>query len=945
MDNQNTPLEKNDNIESKLENLKIIDTNTPTTPTKEKAVTKRKRIQPNTTPVINNTNTPLLSNITYDLNSSISQIFTNFFNNNNNIKTTTTPSILNVNQPLQLTTETVTNSTTNDNSKIKVEKKKERIKKEPKEKVIKEKVVKEKVVKEKKEKIVKPKKEPKERKKRESKPKKEKKQVVTNENNESLDHEEEMEKTRLKKKKRVIITKSLQFLEPFAFLVVSPPSLTSTIYLELKDFFCKKQELVQKLQQQKQQQQQQKQQVESEKPSQQTAPQLHHAYNYLEQIKSHYQEQPEIYQQFLAIMKDFKNENIDKAMLVTRVVELFGENRHLISGLKAFLPNEYNIDMNTCKDDVKSEPKKDGLQNDGDELMSISFTLPDTIYNSLEKEGINVDLLLMEINSIEQLSNNQWKLSIIDHLYSLNIEGSQFQLNGQVGNPCQQLEYNKFLKLQKELWWVKTTNKWFMTKSGNNQFKKVSHLKIWLGFLILELWYRLVWARYTQTVYTELSGKDLEILSDTLSTLGSPDLELEDHDAIELEDLGNSSLNDSDDSDDDSELDDTSSDDEEVDYQENEDEDDEDQEENLVNDPSLYNKHLDQLVHNTTVNIPKQIPPSTTTTTTTTTTSASEVDDVDMDLGNDDEEEEEEEEEQSEIIIEDEVIRDQFDLIPKVVSLFFVHGSMTDIINEIESEYWESGIWNIKKAIEVFSQFIHSYYRDNKSLPSMTFAEIHESIHKVYQKKYQKFINNLGLEFNPDDHYQWRWSPWTMSSNLEFIDRIYVQQFRNLTQNGQVSHSHSFYYLFPYFQEMKPPSHPIGDYYHSLKSRLEKQGLLNREVEKIIETLDRLLEERQLISQSSNKTIDENEPEILKAVNEYQQNRIKYLDQLIATLKTEYHKLTNRFDELPSKKKSSIRSKMVHKQQPLKSTTDTSTSMSIDTPLQDKEKDSTNKDS
>eukprot|EP01133_Synstelium_polycarpum_P015719 gene15719-18677_t len=171
----------------------------------------------------------------------------------------------------------------------------------------------------------------------------------------------------------------------------------------------------------------------------------------------------------------------------------------------------------------------------------------------------------------------------------------------------------------------------------------------------------------------------------------------------------------------------------------------------------------------------------------------------------------------------------KFDKVPKVVPLFFVHPAMTDAITEIECDYWESGVWNVTRAFDIFAQIIHAFYRDNKSLPSLTFAEIHENIHDTCLKKYSKFLESLGIDMHA----------------------VYVEMFSNITQDGQVSHSHTFYYLFPTFQEMKHPTHPIGDYYMTLKARLEKQGIFNKEVEKIVETLDRLVEERQLISVSS----------------------------------------------------------------------------------------------
>jgi hypothetical protein len=40
---------------------------------------------------------------------------------------------------------------------------------------------------------------------------------------------------------------------------------------------------------------------------------------------------------------------------------------------------------------------------------------------------------------------------------------------------------------------------------------------------------------------------------------------------------------------------------------------------------------------------------------------------------------------------------------------------------------------------------------------------------------------------------------------LRFVDQIYVNTFRNLTDDGSVSHSHEFFSLFPDFSQLSDP--------------------------------------------------------------------------------------------------------------------------------------------
>ncbi|CCF55947.1 hypothetical protein KAFR_0A05120 [Kazachstania africana CBS 2517] len=68
------------------------------------------------------------------------------------------------------------------------------------------------------------------------------------------------------------------------------------------------------------------------------------ALSYLEQVKQQFNSRPDIYNQFLDIMKDFKSQTIDTPGVIERVSTLFRGYPSLIQGFNTFLPTGYRID-------------------------------------------------------------------------------------------------------------------------------------------------------------------------------------------------------------------------------------------------------------------------------------------------------------------------------------------------------------------------------------------------------------------------------------------------------------------------------------------------------------------------------------------------------------------------------------------------------------------------
>ncbi|KAM4067278.1 paired amphipathic helix repeat domain-containing protein [Hirsutella rhossiliensis] len=112
---------------------------------------------------------------------------------------------------------------------------------------------------------------------------------------------------------------------------------------------------------QQQQQQQQAQQAQQQPPQPQQEgqrggitqgqqPILNDALTYLDQVKVQFHDQPDVYNRFLDIMKDFKSQAIDTPGVINRVSELFAGHPNLIQGFNTFLPPGYRIECGAGND-------------------------------------------------------------------------------------------------------------------------------------------------------------------------------------------------------------------------------------------------------------------------------------------------------------------------------------------------------------------------------------------------------------------------------------------------------------------------------------------------------------------------------------------------------------------------------------------------------------------
>ncbi|KAI8900508.1 hypothetical protein BC833DRAFT_618450 [Globomyces pollinis-pini] len=86
------------------------------------------------------------------------------------------------------------------------------------------------------------------------------------------------------------------------------------------------------------------------------------ALSYLDQVKFKFSGQPEVYNRFLDIMKDFKSQEIDTPGVIERVSNLFRSEPSLILGFNTFLPPGYSLEpTNNPLDPVRVTTPRDPI--------------------------------------------------------------------------------------------------------------------------------------------------------------------------------------------------------------------------------------------------------------------------------------------------------------------------------------------------------------------------------------------------------------------------------------------------------------------------------------------------------------------------------------------------------------------------------------------------------
>ncbi|XP_059085243.1 paired amphipathic helix protein Sin3b-like [Tigriopus californicus] len=98
------------------------------------------------------------------------------------------------------------------------------------------------------------------------------------------------------------------------------------------------------------------------------------ALSYLDQVKFKFGNQPQVYNDFLDIMKEFKSQSIDTPGVIARVSSLFKGHPQLIVGFNTFLPPGYKIEVQQRSESGIVVNLPGGIGHSGGSLQTIVHT-------------------------------------------------------------------------------------------------------------------------------------------------------------------------------------------------------------------------------------------------------------------------------------------------------------------------------------------------------------------------------------------------------------------------------------------------------------------------------------------------------------------------------------------------------------------------------------------
>ncbi|KAL8786052.1 MAG: hypothetical protein Q9213_003035 [Squamulea squamosa] len=96
-------------------------------------------------------------------------------------------------------------------------------------------------------------------------------------------------------------------------------------------------------------------------PQETESPAFREALIYVDRIKLHFQETPNVYKRFLDILQAYQKQLIDTPRVIERISDLFAGNPELIQDFNVFLPQRYRTQSSGPSE---SKPRKKPVLND-----------------------------------------------------------------------------------------------------------------------------------------------------------------------------------------------------------------------------------------------------------------------------------------------------------------------------------------------------------------------------------------------------------------------------------------------------------------------------------------------------------------------------------------------------------------------------------------------------
>lgn len=507
--------------------------------------------------------------------------------------------------------------------------------------------------------------------------------------------------------------------------------------------------------------------------------------------------------------------------------------------------------------------------------------------------------LLAELGHSERIEVLWSKFTIVDKL--LTLFGDEHWNERNLG----------FFALQHRLWWISTVQPWFSVSQVRTCQE---YLQVSLSALVLELWFRFVWARHTQRIYLARAPQ----LQPEVTNNSSDDLSVSSDDILDPSELGEGSESESA-SVADSSFEDTA--DESDIYNRDEinkyhgffsgaapepmDITEEDEEGETTEESSASPHQLPQLHTNSLISEHMQVAAS-----------------------------------NPSVIVESSAEGTTWlDEIPPATSLFFAHPHILRACELIEQHYWSTGIWDCQIAFDKLLRLTEDRNADMQ-LPEQSSSQVEAQLEHAYNKIMVPFLQDVGVLAQPaqadDTKSRLTGLPlcWTFDPSFGdyWVDTILEGTFSNLT-NGGIAPAVHFIGLFPHLlliADSKADAQ-VSRVYQDTHAKLVAKGTITPQLEGLIATLDSLSLERASLLRQNQKFLRQHraaadphpsvtgansEPEDLEALpSDIPTNsvegrlhgqrlaRIRQIDIMIGEIKEELNHLTGAIDRIESKKK------------------------------------------
>lgn len=235
--------------------------------------------------------------------------------------------------------------------------------------------------------------------------------------------------------------------------------------------------------------------------------------------------------------------------------------------------------------------------------------------------------------------------------------------------------------------------------------------------------------------------------------------------------------------------------------------------------------------------------------------------------------------------------------VPTVVSLFFNQVEIKLEIDRIESYWFDSQEWNIKKVIELFGRLCH----EKQSQTSKKSLEmVLDQIWHYYSSYLSIFLKSLGIELSGEHNEIWNFNESPEFS--EFLNAIITTSFNNLNNSGQ-SPSRVFLTLF---QEISVNSDSrsltrIREVYHDVYSKLVEDNKITPQMEYLISLIEKLEEEKRHVEEVLTKEASDENNEYLtdnlrKNMVVRREMTLNQINEDIEAIRSQLHELTGDID-------------------------------------------------